>query len=136
MSALFCLLVCFISYPEKLDVYIPTFYKIRYILEELYAAVIWIISRLIIYIDQLNRAQVLKILFTHKISYFQWQTYKMQSWLKSHIIQKYILNLYFRFWKQCPEVVDHRISPLWISFWFLTKEFQPKARYWLTNCGK
>ena len=56
MSALFCLLVCFISYPEKLDVYIPTFYKIRYILEELYVADNQIISRLIIYIDQLNTA--------------------------------------------------------------------------------
>ena len=35
---------------------ISTFYKIRYILEELYVAVIRIISRLIIYIDQLNAA--------------------------------------------------------------------------------
>ena len=32
----------------------PTFYKIRYIVEELYVAVISIISRLIICIDQLN----------------------------------------------------------------------------------
>ena len=54
MSALFCLFLCFRSYPEKLEVYNPTFYKIRYILEELYVAVIWIISRLIIFIDQLN----------------------------------------------------------------------------------
>ena len=39
---------------------IPMIYKIRYILEELYVAVIWIISRLIIYIDQLNTALVTK----------------------------------------------------------------------------
>ena len=56
MSALFCLFLCFRSYSEKLEEYIPTFYKIRYILEELYVAVMWIISRLIIYIDQLNTA--------------------------------------------------------------------------------
>ena len=43
-----------ISYPEKVEEYIPTFYKIRYILEELYVAVLWIISQLIIYIDQMN----------------------------------------------------------------------------------
>ena len=54
MSALFCLFLCFGSYSEKLEEYISTFYKIRYILEELYVAVIPIISRLIIYIDQLN----------------------------------------------------------------------------------
>ena len=54
MSALFCLFLCFRSYLEKLEVYTPTFYKIRYILEELYVAVILIIRRLIIYIDQLN----------------------------------------------------------------------------------
>ena len=54
MSALFCLFLCFRSYSEKLEEYIPIFYQIRYILEELYVAVIWIISRLIIYIDQLN----------------------------------------------------------------------------------
>ena len=35
MSALFHLFLCFRSSPEKLEVYIPTFYKIRYILEEL-----------------------------------------------------------------------------------------------------
>ena len=33
MSALFCLFLCFRSYPEKLEEYIPTFHKIRYILE-------------------------------------------------------------------------------------------------------
>ena len=55
MSALFCLFLCFRSNPEKLEEYIPTFYNIRYILEELYVAVISIISRLIIYIDQLNK---------------------------------------------------------------------------------
>ena len=54
MSALFCLFLCFRSYPEKLEVYTLAFYKIRYILEELYVAVIWVLSRLIIYIDQLN----------------------------------------------------------------------------------
>ena len=54
MSALFCLFLCFRSYPEKLNVYTPMFYKIRYILEKLYVAVIWTISRLIIDIDQLN----------------------------------------------------------------------------------
>ena len=53
MSALFCLFLCR-SYPEKLEVYNPTFYKINYILEELYVAVVWIISWLIIYIDQLD----------------------------------------------------------------------------------
>ena len=50
--------VLYRSYSEKLEEYIPTFYKIRYILEELYVAVIWIISRLIIYIDQLNAGNV------------------------------------------------------------------------------
>ena len=54
MSALFCLFLCSRSYPEKLEVYIPKFYKIRYILHELYVAVIRIISQLIICIDQLN----------------------------------------------------------------------------------
>ena len=39
LSALFCTFLCFRSYPEKLEEYIPTFYKIRYILEELYVAV-------------------------------------------------------------------------------------------------
>ena len=38
MSALFYLFLFFRSYPVKLEVYIPTFYKIRYILEELYVA--------------------------------------------------------------------------------------------------
>ena len=56
MSALFYLFLCFRSYTIKLEVYIPTFYKIRYILEELYVALMWIISRLIIYIDQLKTA--------------------------------------------------------------------------------
>ena len=50
MSALFCLFLCFGSYSEKLEEYIPTFYKIRYILEELYVAVMRIISWLIIHI--------------------------------------------------------------------------------------
>ena len=36
MSALFCLFLYFRSYPEKLEEYIPTLYKIRYILEEFY----------------------------------------------------------------------------------------------------
>ena len=58
MCALFCLFLCSRSYPEKLEVYIPKFYKIRYILHELYVAVIWIISQLIICIDQLNTATV------------------------------------------------------------------------------
>ena len=62
MSPLFCLFLCFRSYPEKLEVYIPTFYKIRYILEELYVAVTWIIIRLIIYIDQLNTAYKILLL--------------------------------------------------------------------------
>ena len=56
MSALFCLFLSFRSYPEKVEEYIPIFYKIRYILEELYLAVMWIISQLIIYIDQMNTA--------------------------------------------------------------------------------
>ena len=46
MSALFCLFLCFRSYPEKLGEYIPTFHKIRYIFWYLYVAVKWIISRL------------------------------------------------------------------------------------------
>ena len=54
MSALFFLFLRFRSYSEKLEEYIPTFYKIRYILEELYVAVKWNISRLKMYIDQLN----------------------------------------------------------------------------------
>ena len=57
MSALFCLFLYFRPYSEKLELYIPTFYKIRYILEELYVAVMWIIIRLMIYIDQLNTAK-------------------------------------------------------------------------------
>ena len=37
MSALFCLFLCFISYPEKIKDYISIFYMITYInLEELY----------------------------------------------------------------------------------------------------
>ena len=59
------LVLCFRSYPEKLEEYIPTFYKIRYILEELYVAVMPIISRLIIYIDQLNEGH--NCAFTIKI---------------------------------------------------------------------
>ena len=58
MSALFCLFLCFRSYSKKLVVYNPIFFKIRYILEELYLAVLWILSRLIIYIDQLNTGLV------------------------------------------------------------------------------
>ena len=54
MSALFCLFLCSRSYSEKLEVYILKFYKIRYILHELYVVVIWTISQLIICIDQLN----------------------------------------------------------------------------------
>ena len=54
MSALFCLFLYFRSYSKKLEVYNSIFFKIRYILEELYVPVRWIISRLIIYIDQLN----------------------------------------------------------------------------------
>ena len=61
MSALVCLFLCFQSYPEKLEVYIWTFYKIRYILQELYVAVMWIISRLTIYINQLSTATVNKL---------------------------------------------------------------------------
>ena len=57
MSALFCLFLFFRSYSEVLEVYIPTFYKIRFNLEELYVAIIWIISRLIICIDQLNEGK-------------------------------------------------------------------------------
>ena len=61
MGALSYLFLCFRSYPEKLEVYILAFYKIRYILEEFYVAVIWIISRLIIYIDQLNTGMMLEM---------------------------------------------------------------------------
>ena len=68
MSALFCLFLCFRSYPDKLEEYIPIFYKIRYILEELYVAVIPIISQLIIYIDQLNEGYV-----NLKVSKIHWQ---------------------------------------------------------------
>ena len=35
MSGLFYLFLCFRSYPVKLEAFIPTFYKIRSILEEL-----------------------------------------------------------------------------------------------------
>ncbi len=38
MSGLFYLFLGFRSYPVKLEAYIPTFYKIRYTLEELYLA--------------------------------------------------------------------------------------------------
>ena len=57
MSVLFYLFLSFRSHLVKLKVYIPTFYKITYILEELYVAVLWIISQLIVYIDQLNEAK-------------------------------------------------------------------------------
>ena len=58
MTSLFCLFLCFKSYSERLEkcICILMFYKVKYILEELYIAVIRIISRLIIYIDQLNTA--------------------------------------------------------------------------------
>ena len=72
MSTLFCIFLCFRSYPGKLEEYIPTFFKFRYISEELYVAVIWIISRLIIYIDQLNAGHVLYILLY--IVFLVWQT--------------------------------------------------------------
>ena len=39
MSALFCLFLSFRSYFEKLEENIPTFYKIRCILEEFYVAI-------------------------------------------------------------------------------------------------
>ena len=58
-SPLFCLFLCSRSYPEKVEEFITTFYKIRYILRELYVAVTWIINQLIIYIDQMNAALVL-----------------------------------------------------------------------------
>ena len=48
-----------------LEVYILIFYKIRYILEELYVAVFWIKSQLIIYIDYLNTG----IMYTKKLSW-------------------------------------------------------------------
>ena len=38
MSVLFCYFLSFRSYPENLEEFIPTFYKIRYILGELYVA--------------------------------------------------------------------------------------------------
>ena len=38
MSGLFYLFLCFRSYPVKLEAFIPTFYKIRSILEELCVA--------------------------------------------------------------------------------------------------
>ena len=53
------------SYPEKVEGTIQIFYKIRFILEELYVAVMWIISQLITYIDQMNAAHV-KISFNLK----------------------------------------------------------------------
>ena len=56
VSALSCLFLCFRSYPEKAEEYFPTVYKIRYILEELYVAVVRIISQLKIDIDQMNAA--------------------------------------------------------------------------------
>ena len=80
MSALFCLFLCFRSYPEKLEVYIPTFYKIRYILEELHVAVMWIISRLIIYIDQLNTANT-----TQQKLHCDIITFAVIVWHKSHV---------------------------------------------------
>ena len=48
--------MCFWSYPEKVEDYVPKFYKMKYILEELYVVVMWIINQLIIYIDQMNAA--------------------------------------------------------------------------------
>ncbi len=44
-ESIICLFLCFKSYPENVEEYIPTFYKIRYISEELYVAVMWIISQ-------------------------------------------------------------------------------------------
>ena len=44
MSGLFHLFLCFRSYSVKLDAYIPTFYKIRCILEELYVKTVALIA--------------------------------------------------------------------------------------------
>ena len=86
MIALFCLFLCFGSYSEKPEEYISTFYKIRYILEELYVAVIRIISLLIIYIDQLNAA----------IDYLGFVAFLQQSWTKrfSSLVSKSFILFY------------------------------------------
>ena len=78
MSALFCLFLCFRSYSKKLVVYNPIFFKIRYILEELYLAVLSILSRLIIYIDQLNTGKIAKQCWSAGIG---WNICKMTRFL-------------------------------------------------------
>ena len=97
MSALFCLFLCFRSYSEKLEEYIPTFYKIRYILEELYAAFIWIISRLIICIDQLNEGSIFLALINYffsfifsRLGYFWFTSYFRSSFTERSAIRCWI----------------------------------------------
>jgi hypothetical protein len=94
MSAIDCLFLCFGSYSEKLEVYISTFYKIRYILVELYVAVMRIISRFLIYIDQLNAAYVFGVLIS-----YSFDCTAGVSWLL--LAQKYYIekcSLLARYW--------------------------------------
>ena len=63
--------------------YIQIFYKIRFILEELYVAVMWIISQLITYIDQMNAAHV-KISFNLKKKYLLEQSLPKYPTLHKH----------------------------------------------------
>ena len=64
-SSVLLLCVVWFNVNKTLEKHIPTFYKIRFILEELYVAVMWIISQLITYIDQMNAAHA-KISFNLK----------------------------------------------------------------------
>ena len=104
MSALFCLFLYFRSYSKKLEVYNPIFFKIRYILEELYVAVILIISRLIIYIDQLNkglrtsleidRTLHLKIKIVKNMKANQQREKKMSSLVCRTLVQVFVLGFF------------------------------------------
>ena len=105
MSALFCLFLCFRSYSEKLEEYIPTFYKIRYILEELYVAVMWILSPLKMYINQLNEAYVLIQTFLYKVS-------KRLCWII------FLFTLMFPYWsyKALVQLVNIDYKPAYNSY--------------------
>ena len=121
MSALCCLLLCFRSCSEKLEEYISTFYKIRYILEELYVAVMWIISRLIIYIDQLNTALV--ALYSarpefpssgkRKENVNRWKSYFLQE---KQPVCEVLAWLFFSVFVLCP------LLTLSICTWFLKNQ--------------
>ena len=107
MSALFCFFLYFRSYSKKLEVYNPTFFKIRYILEELYVAVIWIISWLIIYIDQLNTACISIHTYLYKYIPGKLINTSISLW-------KFLIGILFRF-----EMIGAKKSIKNMSWYFI-----------------